>query len=347
MVFNKIAHIECERNLMDARQAAEVTPQPEKKIKLFLDIDKCLAVYFQINEDHWEYMWCSVLERNDLCIFALKHHYFILPGVKEFLTLICQRIDIELAFFSAAPADRNKAFVLELFKLTFGPEDYLNKFANIKIFSSNDLVPSEHSKKDKEQSDTFDISTYTFRKKLPVRPEALEWTVLVDDLWPAAYYGEEKNLLKMPGCETEHFRIIYESFYDKKGKGYGVDYDRSYAAVNQIFFMTGLFFTALERARQTNSTLATALFNLQFRAKYEYNELRLFHRYAAPFGKRYLQSLAKEERKPYKEIESEKRAFEEKGLQLLLAVNPRLKRLDMGSFLDATERVMHRPALSK
>lgn len=290
----------------------------DREIRIFLDIDESLAIHLEDSISLSE-KWCDILRKNGLEIFASQFH-FILPGVKEFLALMDTLPNVKLAFFSSGDPHRNQVFVRELFKLTFG-DTYKEKIKKIKIYST--MTKSDHAilkrtekkiDRDREQYNTFNIETWSQRKKLPVTQTELEWTVMIDDQLPNAYYGQERNLLKISECREKHFSKMYECFYDAKHQMC----NESFIAINHIFFMTGLLFAALEKAVLENKTMATVLFNMQYTAKYEMSKsaLKLF----------YNQEL------------SNNKFYMSKGLKLLSKFNSELKLIDNQYFFGAEQR---------
>lgn len=171
-------------------------------VNVVLDIDGVLCCNSVRSKEA-----ASFYLRKGAIISAIKTHY-VFPGVIEFLQLLFRTENIRVSFFSSGDRQRNEMFVEEILKCAIGKEGYEKVQKSVVILSREHMV-SNTDHNSKAQYQTYGLTNGNKKKdvsKVLRDDETLQNTVLIDDDHSYIQYGQEKNVLKVPGADNRDYR---------------------------------------------------------------------------------------------------------------------------------------------
>lgn len=237
-------------------------------INIVFDIDDSIATGFgrDINQLEQDHPWIILFKKCNLYVDAIKPH-IIHPGVIEFIQLIDKMPNIKISFFSSAIKERNSTLVEKLLCFALGKARYEAIKNQIKICSEEDLEEGDDILS-KTQYENYGICYRENKKNLKrvlAADDELAWTVLIDDDMTYSYYGQEKNILKIPAVWESHFSDAFCHAFKYSEKREELPW-KTFCRANHIFYAIGILFSALEMVNQEKSkTLSEALFKIQFK----------------------------------------------------------------------------------
>lgn len=150
-----------------------------------------------------------------------------------------------------------------------------------------------------------------YKKDLSKIVDDLSWTIIIEDDESFIYKGQERNLLKVPRVEGE-FDDAYR-YRESYSSAQFIEKMLDFRYLNNIFYATGLLFSALEIVQKENKTLADVLFQLQFK--------EIENKYTSKWNWLFMELN-----------------YYEKGLKKLQEINPRLQFLTSENLLTLDVR---------
>ena len=233
-------------------------PKTAQKTLVVFDIDGTLTPDNAIYNEDATYSFIREFESRRMLIHIENFLYLLPIGSIELIQLIDEHPEIELAFFSAGLNWRNERFVKELLSLALGPARYQELKPTLKIISRDQLTWGEQAGLGK--------------KDLSLFGHDLEHLVIIDDNLDVFHQEHIQNVLSITPITLHSFYTIHGSFIDQKKSIYSWEsfidethLDEHFASMNQLFYVTGLLFTALQRANHQQITLRQALTDIQFK----------------------------------------------------------------------------------
>lgn len=236
-----------------------------QNINIVFDIDDSIATGFyddDFSKLEKRHSWVSIFKNKGLYLDAIKPH-IIHPGVIELIQLLDKMPNMRMSFFSGGAKERNQILVEKLLCLALGQKRYNSIQNKIKICSRTDLEVSI-STLDKSQHESYGIDHGNNKKNLKKilgENDDLDWTVLIEDDLTYTYYGQEKNILKIPSAWDIHFSQMYQGLTETQKFSW-----ETFSRVNHIFYACGIICSALEITKQEqNKSLSDILFQMQFK----------------------------------------------------------------------------------
>jgi hypothetical protein len=236
--------------------------------EVVLDIDETLAVCYVVGSEDELLLTCPNINwfmQNNLYLVAAGTPHILLPGVIEFIQYLHEELKLKLTFFSAGSQERNQEFVEQLLSRAFDKEKYNEICSSILIYSEGHRMvvnPTEGIANAKIQLETLGISSGNYKKDLRVIAKekvALENKLLIDDNPGIIAFGQEKQVLVVPGSSEEVFEFNPEVSSPSKS-------DEWVRRANQIFYTTGLLKHILCPSNNNDSYAANKqLFALQYK----------------------------------------------------------------------------------
>lgn len=285
-------------------------------INVVFDIDETIATGFPDTKEDEIPEWAKIFKVNDLYIDAIAPH-IIHPGVKELIQFL-DKMNVKISFYSSGPKERNEIFVEKLLCKALGEKRYqeLKKSNQVKIIS--ELVSSDKAKGQEQArlyGDNFhrDQGVKKDLQKAVEKIDNIDWSVLIEDTLAYGYYGQEKNLLKVPLVQPRNFESLHY-YFNAKEEPLKSDLEDIFRRTNNIFYAAGVFFSALEKALTENISLKDALFQIQFIKNGNQNESEMIYNHKV----------------------SQNINYYDFGLQKLKAINPDLNFLTPSQFLNLT-----------
>lgn len=229
-------------------------------IHIVLDIDGTLANGFHeenIQEVLKKYPHLQKLADENLFINAITPH-LLHPGAIEFIQWIFQIPNVKVSFFSDAYEKRNTVFVQELLIRALG-NDFDTIKNTVSIYSRQHLVPSIEEET-KNQVNFFKLCYGKTKKNLSKVIEIgnLNNTLLIDDDPSYISFGEEKNVLLVPGTGYLNFCLFHKYSLELSGC-----VGKYILPMNHIFYIAGMLSKILG---MKNDCLANNLFSLQYKS---------------------------------------------------------------------------------
>ncbi|MBA2649400.1 MAG: ankyrin repeat domain-containing protein [Legionella sp.] len=237
---------------------------------IVFDIDSTIATGFEGMSPatlEREYPWVSIFKRNGLYIDAIVPN-IIHPGVVELIQYIDKMPNTRMSFFSARDEKIINPLVEKLFCLALGRPRYEAIKDQIIVGSKDDLTGMVESSKQTQLKNYGPMFVGNKKKNLNkvLKPgEDIAWTVLFEDDSSYSYYGQEKNLLKTLGATD----LDFDEAFSKPTRSSKLERRGTFANINHIFRLAGVFFEALDIATKDGKTLADALFQIQFKENKE------------------------------------------------------------------------------
>ena len=240
-------------------QAATHQLIKSKKFLVVFDLDGTLtpvigAVTRLCDNDSFH----ETMGRSSLSIDVMGYIHYISLGTLELLQLLDSRLDVEIAFFSAGVDWRNEHLIKGILCLALGELRYAQLQSTLRIFSRQHLKYSAAEK--------------CMVKDLTLFGHPCENTVIIDD--DMNYFKREHafNVLQILPVRLLSYLVIHQSQTISKKLRYtwpsfidDIHHDGHFASVNQLFYVTGLLFKALDMvADGASSSLRDALKKLQY-----------------------------------------------------------------------------------
>lgn len=214
-------------------------------IYFVFDLDETVVSTINVHDQAFLYMsidhrfpWVKHFRRKGLYADVFLPH-IIFPGVLEMIQLIDRMPSAKLAFFSAGNACRNVVLVEALLTMALGEERYTQMKHTVIIRSREDML-SDHSPDQPVVSLHPHYGTKDLRKIVP--SDELDWAALIEDKERNAHPGQEKNIITVPGADHWSFELAYQFFLTATESSF-----ETFKRVNQIFYLTGLLFTAVNK----------------------------------------------------------------------------------------------------
>lgn len=228
-----------------------------RQFTVVLDIDETIAYGFSehcLEKIKLEYPITIEFEKCGLLVWGYLWH-IIFPGVIELIRLLDSR-DIQIAFYSAGRKSRNEILIATLLKIALGEVRFQAIRPAVKILSRDDLVSLHPAIPDFQCKD--------LKKVLPSGKTDVCDIAIIEDNRNYLHPEQIKNGLLVLGAVQSDFFDVHE---------FGCDDPYIYSRVNQIFYATGLLFSAMDDARRRNIALSDALHFIQ----YSYCAIRRTH----------------------------------------------------------------------
>jgi len=178
----------------------------------------------------------SFIQRN----ISIDELHILYPGVIEFIQLIDKMPNVRISFFSAGLKERNHPLVERLLIMALGEQRYSEIKSNVIVCS-------------KEHWETHKGFQVKNLHSILKDDEMLAWAVLIDDDLSRIRSDQIGNILRVNG--------EFLSSFEDSGLAYS-----NFFKLNQMFYATGILFTALEmiETRPDIKTLSDALLHLQY-----------------------------------------------------------------------------------